>query len=52
MTGASATVSGNFLSTQSAQGMYGTVTFDRYLCPPNLLVTGTVPGGSWTAAKQ
>jgi len=49
---ASATVGGSFQSTQSAQGTYGTVTFDRYLCPPNLLVTGTVPGGSWTAAKQ
>jgi uncharacterized protein YjdB len=47
-----ATVSGHFLSSASAQGTYGTVAFDRYVCPPNLLVSGSVPGGSWTAAKQ
>jgi hypothetical protein len=40
------------LSNASAQGSYGTITFDRYQCPPNRLVTGTVPGGSWTAARQ
>lgn len=47
-----ASVSGTFLSNASAQGTYGTITFDRYTCPPNLLVNGTVTGGSWTAAKQ
>jgi uncharacterized protein YjdB len=47
-----AAVSGNMLSSASAQGSYGTITFDRYQCPPNRLVTGTVPGGSWTAARQ
>lgn len=47
-----ATVSGSFLSNTSAQGTYGTITFDRYVCPPNLLVNGTVTGGSWSAAKQ
>jgi len=49
---ASGTVSGSFLSSASAQGSYGTITFDDYLCPPNLLVKGTVPGASWTASKQ
>ncbi|MEP7383638.1 MAG: Ig-like domain-containing protein [Gemmatimonadota bacterium] len=47
-----ATVAGTLLSSASAQGTYGTISFDRYLCPPNLLVSGSVPGGSWTAAKQ
>lgn len=47
-----AAVSGAFLSSSSAQGSYGTITFDRYVCPPNLLVSGTVTGGTWTAAKQ
>ncbi len=49
---ASGTVSGSFLSSASAQGSYGTITFDDYLCPPNLLVKGTVPGATWTASKQ
>ena len=44
-------VSGSFLSATSAQGTYGTITFDRFVCPSNLVVTGTVPGGSWSAAK-
>jgi hypothetical protein len=47
-----ATVSGTMLSSTSAQGTYGTITFDRFVCPPNRLVTGTVPGGAWSAARQ
>ncbi len=47
-----ATVAGTLLSSASAQGTYGTIVFDRYLCPPNLLVSGSVPGGNWTAGKQ
>lgn len=46
-----ATVSGSFLSTTSAQGSYGTVTFDRFICPPALEVNGSVPGGTWTASR-
>lgn len=49
---ASGTVSGTFLSTASAQGSFGTITFVDYLCPPSFLVTGTVPGATWTASKQ
>jgi trimeric autotransporter adhesin len=46
-----ATVSGSFLSTTSAQGAYSTVTFDKFICPPSLEVTGTVPGGTWSASR-
>jgi hypothetical protein len=46
-----ATVSGSFLSTTSAQGTYGTVIFDKFICPPSLEVNGSVPGGSWSASR-
>ncbi|MCC6931412.1 MAG: Ig-like domain-containing protein [Gemmatimonadaceae bacterium] len=49
---ASGTISGSFLSAASAQGSYGTITFDDYLCPPTLLVSGQVAGATWTASRQ
>lgn len=49
---ANSSVSGTFLSGTSAQGSYGAISFSDFVCPPNLLVSGSVPGGTWTAAKQ
>jgi len=49
---ANTAVGGTFLSNTSAQGTYATIAFKDYVCPPNLLVSGSVTGGNWTAARQ